>query len=308
MGNTMSAAATEKLAGGSVFLAPDRKAGRALISQILNNPREISNLVASHTESSLAVRIFGGTQTFNTGTAYFTELKPENLAVEGVKARAEGSEYPMVQITPPDLKGLENSDIGGKFRVTDEAREEGVTDVVGDGISLIARTLTDVLDDMSVTALVTATEATGSSFTGNSWLRTVLTGPTPTPPMETPAADLITAQARLANNGLRAVGNVLVLNPVDESNLKIVYGSGYSDLLDSVDLEVVTSPKVPLNVAFVLDRISLGGLVSKSGLVTEIWRDHKIRSTWVQTYIEPAVYITRPSNIVRIDNIFTEGD
>lgn len=309
MNARLKASATKATAGGGAFLSPDKGAGSQLIGLNLSQPGEISNFIAQRAEGSLAVRVFGNGLTVNTGSAFFSELKPENLDATGVKERTEGSEYAMVQVTPPDLKRLKTSDIGGKFRVSDEAQEEGVLDVLRDGIALVSNSIANTLDEMAVTALRKSVEATGASQPASiPWRDVQLTGATPTPPQDTPAAAIILAQAQLARNGLRAEGNLLVLNPTEEAFLKIAYGDGYAALLEGLKIEVATSPLIALNEAYLVDTRGLGGLASKKGLVTETWRDHSIRSTWVQTYLEPAIYVSRPSNIISIDNTFNEGE
>ncbi|MBB1032554.1 hypothetical protein G6027_17070 [Dietzia sp. SLG310A2-38A2] len=292
--------------GGSVFLSPDPVEGAAITSQILDNPDQLATIIAEHSSVSLATRVLGGERTVNTGMLWFSSLGPEDLTVEGLADRAEGTEYPMVRISPADLKALHPSDIGGKFRVSDEARAAGITDIIRDGISLITKGLVDTLDDMVLKALDEATALTPHGVMPvDSWADVQLTGATPTPAGQTPAAALVRAQTELRTKGLLTRGDMLVVNPADDANLRIAYGPQYADLLTGLGMEVAISPRVAADTAYVVGTGGLGGVVSKNGLTAETWRDPAIRSTWAQVYLEPAVYISRPGNIIKLTGTST---
>ncbi|MGV0398742.1 major capsid protein [Corynebacterium suicordis] len=293
------------LSGASVFLAPTPEMATSYLHMTLDNPKGLSDMIAARAADSIAPRIFGTTQKVNTAAMFHTRINPEDTEVQGIAQRSEGTEYQMVRITPPDIERIEASDIGGKFRITDEALENGVVDIMHDGIALIGARLADVLDEMALTALATATTQTGEYMQGHDWGATILDGATPTPPTERPTADLIEAQTRLRTGGMRSTGDLLVLSPLDEASLKISYGDRFADMLSGLGLTTVSSPLVPAGTAYVVDSLGLGGITSKHGLVTETWRDNALRSTWVQVYLEPSVFVTRPGNIVRIDNINT---
>lgn len=293
--------------GTSVFLSPDPELGPAVSSQLLDNPNKIASLVAEHAAGSIATRILGPEQTINPGISWFTQLSPEDMQVDGIAARKEGSEYPMVRITPGDLQPLQSDDIGGKFRVSDEARDAGVTTIINDGIGLIVQGIRDRLDDMVIAALEQAAASTshGLQTVTTSWQDVQLAGATPTNPNDTPLAHLVGAQTTIRLNGLMNRGDMLVINPVDEAALKIVYGSQYAEMLAGLGIEIVLSNRVPVNAAYLVGTAGLGGIVSRNGLTSETWRDPAIRSTWIQCYLEPAVYISRPANVVHLLGIFT---
>lgn len=288
-------------AGSSVFASPDPTFGPKEVAAILNDPDYLAEIVAEFSAVSIATRVLGAERQVNEGASWFSELSPEDLKVDGLATRAEGGEYPLVRISPGDLKELRPDDIGGKFRVTDEAVRAGVTDVIGDGIDLITRGIVEALDDMTIAALDAAADSTDHGELGvDSWLGVQLTGADPTPAAKTPAAALITAQARLRQHGMLTRGDVLVINPTDDALLRIAYGPQYADLLTGLGVEPAISNRVPANSAYLVGTNGLGGMVSRQGLVAETWRDPAIRSTWCQVFLEPAVYIGRPANVVRL--------
>lgn len=290
----------------SVFQQPDPEALPALGAGLLNSPDSLADLIAEETKTALAARLFAGEQQTNSGTAWFVSLDRENLEVDGLGTRAEGAEYPMVRIKPGDLESVSTDDIGGKFRVTDEAVQAGALNIISDGIQLVSRALRDRLDDMTLTALETATESTGHGvMTVHNWQGVQLAGGTPTPAENTPLASLTRAKVALRRQGLAASADTLVLAPEDEATLRIAYGADLDSLLTGLGLSILVSDRMPVDRAYLLDAYQLGGVVSRNGLTVETWREAAIRSTWVQAFLEPAVYLARPGNVIALTGITT---
>ena len=284
-----------------VFLQPDPSFAPTLTTDLLTNPSDIAELVAEWSATSIAPQIFGAENSVNTGSAWFTELDPDDLTTEGVSTRAEGSEYAMVRVRPGELKQLNTDDIGGKFRVSDEAVQAGITDIIADGIALVSSGVRDRLDDLVIAALDKAVERTDHGvMTVDTWTDVQLTGATPTPAGNTPAAALMRAQVIMRREGLMARGDILVMSPEDELALKIAYQENYMPLLENLGIKPVVSPRMPMGSVYLIGSNNLGGIVSRNGLQVETWRDPAIRSTWCQVYLEPACYVARPANVIRI--------
>lgn len=290
----------------SVFMQPDAEYNPLIGAEILTDPSALATYIAQETEDALAARVFAGEQTTNSGTAWFVSLERENLEVEGLGTRTEGAEYPLVRIKPGDLENVSTDDIGGKFRVTDEAVQAGALNIIADGIQLVSRALRDRLDDMALAALDAATKATTHGvMTVPNWQAVQLAGGTPTPAANTPLAALTRGKVALRRNGLAAKANTLILSPEDEATLRIVYGADFDTLMTGLGITPLISERMPIDKAYLLDKNALGGVASRNGLTVETWRDPAIRSTWVQAFLEPAVYFARPANIVALNGITT---
>lgn len=293
-------------AASSVFHQPDPDALPAFGADLLNSPDALADLIAEETKTALAASLFSDEKSTNTGTAWFVSLERENLEVDGLGTRAEGAEYPMVRIKPGDLESVATDDIGGKFRVTDEAIQAGALNILADGVQLLSRALRDRLDDMTLTALETATESTSHGIvTVPNWQSVQLAGGTPTPAENTPLASLMRAKVALRRQGLAASADTLVLAPEDEATLRIAYGADLDTLLTGLGLRILVSDRMPIDRAYLLDGYQLGGVVSRNGLTVETWREAAIRSTWVQAFLEPAVYLARPGNVIALTGITT---
>ena len=290
----------------SVFLEPDKDAKSLLGAEVLDDPEALATYIAQDAEDALAAKIFGGEKTANNGVGWFSQLSHENLEVENLGTREEGAEYQLVQIKPGDLERIDTDDIGGKFRVTDEAIQNGALNVLADGIQLISRALRNRLDDMVLAALDQAATITSNGlFAVPAWTDVQLSGATPTPSAETPLASLTKASVLLRRKGLAAHADTLVVSPEDESNLRIAYGADYDPMLAGLGLTPIISDRMDTGSAYLLSSSGLGGVVSRNGLVVEQWRDPSIRSTWVQAFLEPAVFVSRPANVVKLTGIDT---
>ena len=270
---------------------------------MISDPNRIADVIASGVTSSLPGFIFPETLA-PSGVAVYTQSTAEDLKVEGIGDRAEHGEYPMVRFTPGDLKEARTGDIGGKFRVSDEALAAGDGSLLNDGMALLATSIRRVLNQMLVEALdlITQPDGPGQSLaTGNSWRNFTLTGQTPTPELERPWADIIAARRLLSNNGLAANADAVLVDETSVDALSVIHGPG--KVSEEWGMAVYSSPELPDANAFVISSTGFGNLVTKNGLQVETWRDPSIRATWVQAFIEPTIVIHRPANVVRIVGI-----
>ena len=288
----------------SVFLEPDKESKALIGAEVLDDPEALATYIAQESEDALAAKIFGGEGIINSGIGWFSQLQHDNLEVENLGTREEGAEYQLVQIRPGDLERVDTDDIGGKFRVTDEAIQAGALNVLTDGIQLVSRALRNRLDDMVLAALDKASTVTTSGvLLVDNWADVQLTGATPTPANKTPLAGLTQAKVLLRRKGLAANADTLVMSPEDEANLRIAYGADYDPMLAGLGITPIISDRMETSIAYLISKQGFGGVVSRNGLTVEQWRDPAIRSTWVQAFLEPAVFISRPANVVKLTGI-----
>ena len=273
----------------------DRREARDLI----NDTDYLADILESYAMNSIPGLIFPNVSV-PSGVAQFTQVSAEDMKVEGVGVRSEHSEYPMVRFTPGDLKKAHTSDIGGKFRVSDESIDAGDTTLVDDGLSLLGTSITDTLNTMMVEALAQVTdEATGGlSLGAHSFHGVTLDGATTTPVAERPWASIVAAKSMLREKGLAANANTLLLDWGSADALSVLYDK--EDLERLWGLRIYGCDKLPEGTGYLLDSNNFGQLVTKDGLQVETWREPAIRATWCQSYIEPVIIIHRPRNVVRL--------
>lgn len=273
--------------------------GRAL----LDSPDDIADILAASVEVSLAGRILDHAES-PTGTALYTAMSPEDLRVEGIGQRTEHTEYPMVRFSPGDLKEARTTDIGGKFRVSDEAIDSGDVSLLTDGMTLLGISIRDTLEKMMFETLNLLTEVDGPGprlLSTAGWQGVRLSGANPTPEGVTPWADIVRAKRLLRQHGLNAQATHLIVDEESADALSITYGP--SNIAEDWGIELLTSPKLEPGTGYLLDNRSFGKLVTKAGMQSETWREPGIRSTWVQSFIEPTIVIHRPTNVVKLQGL-----
>lgn len=273
----------------------DRREARAF----LNDTDNLADVMEGFAVNSLPGLIFPEVSV-PTGVAQFTQASAEDMMVEGVGARSEHSEYPMVRFTPGDLLEARTSDIGGKFRVSDEAIDAGDMTLIDDGLTLLGISIQDTLNTMMVEALAQATDTDNGGLTlgAHSFHGVTLDGATPTPAAERPWASIVAARAMLRQKGLNAHADTLILDWDSADALSVLYDK--EPIEQTWGLTIYGCDKLPEGTGYLLDSNRFGNLVTKDGLQVETWRDPAIRATWCQSYIEPVITISRPRNVVRL--------
>ncbi|WP_080793163.1 major capsid protein [Corynebacterium pacaense] len=291
------------LAGkSSVFGTP---ADTTLSRDVLSDPGALADILAQYAKDSLPVQIFGE-ELAPSGNVVYTQAGPEDLTVEGIGDRGELSEYPMVRFSPTDLKEVRTADIGGKFRVSDEAIAAGDTTLLGDGIALLGNQIERLLDQMMIGALEQAVNNGPGHTMGatSGWFGVELDGANPTPAKARPRADLVRARRILRQKGLVASGNTLLLSSDSWDNLATAYD--IPALAEEWGLALYQSDHVAEGCGYLIEGVGFGKLVTRQGIQTETWRDPAIRATWAQAFCEPVVIINRPTNIVKLTGL--DGD
>ncbi|WP_411709462.1 major capsid protein [Corynebacterium sp. LaCa116] len=273
----------------------DKTSARALF----DDTDHLADVLESYATNSIPGLVFPDVSV-PTGVAQYTQVSAEDMKVEGVGVRSEHSEYPMVRFTPGDLKKAHTSDIGGKFRVSDEAIDAGDTSLIEDGLSLLGTSINDTLNTMMVEALAQVTDEKngGLSIGANSFHGVTLDGANPTPAEKRPWASIVAARGLLRKHGLSANANVLLLDWDSADALTLLYDQ--NNLEEQWGLTIYGCDKLPEGTGYLLDARHFGKLVTKDGLQVETWRDPSIRATWCQSYIEPVITIQRPRNVVRL--------
>lgn len=291
-------AATEFRRSHSSVLG-SKETDRIVARALFDDTDHLADVLESYATNSLPGLVFPEFSV-PTGVAQYTQVSAEDMKVEGVGVRSEHSEYPMVRFTPGDLKKAHMSDIGGKFRVSDEAIDAGDTTLIEDGLALLGTSINDTLNSMMVEALaqVTDEENGGLSIGANSFHGAALDGANPTPAEKRPWASIVAARGLLRKHGLSANAKVLLLDWDSADALTLLYDQ--NNLEKQWGLTIYGCDKLPEGTGYLLDARNFGKLITKGVLHFETWRAPSIRATWCQSYIEPVITIQRPRNVVRL--------
>ena len=252
-----------------------------------------------------AERIFANGGGVSGGSLVYTQLVANDLfPARGGQKVAPGAEFPEVTFDRPEPKTAQVEKFGGKFRVTDEAKDRNdLSQIQSEGIKL-GNDVQRWLHARALAELEAGITAVGSDvqITGKSWAdATALTISTENK-AALPAADLAEIRKRGLVNELGSDYNLLVLNPQEFANLSIIYGSAEA-WLQSQGFSVAVSNVVTAGTAYAVQEGTVGQVRYEQPLKTVTYRDDSTESTIVQASIRPVFAVTNPYNALKLTGL-----
>jgi hypothetical protein len=91
-----------------------------------------------------------------------------------------------------------------------------------------------------------------------------------------------------------------ILNPADASDFDIVYGESAATVRANHGIRFVTSNRITVGTAYVIESGQVGEMRLEKGLTTETWREQGRQLTWVQSDVRPVFIITNPYSIAKV--------
>lgn len=245
------------------------------------------------------------------GAVVYDQLLMNDLyGTRDVQHVEPGAEFPIVTSDRTGPRTAQVEKFGGKFFITDEARDRN--DPAGlrmEGVKLanaIARRTDkralEVLDD-AITEVNTGAAQFKTAILGNNWNSVVTYGSSPTPPPLTPMADFAKAQLLADQMELGVTYDYYVINPIQHSSLSIAYGAALKDVLASSGVTLRVSNRVPAGTAYGVQRGMVGEMRVEKPLTTETWREERTQRTWFQSDVRPVFYVTNPYGVVKLTGL-----
>lgn len=282
-------------------------AGNALtVDLMLKEPTRInaylSDLALKH---YFAERIFTNGGTVQGGALVYTQLTSNDLfPTRAAQKVAPGAEFPEVTFDRPEPKTAQVEKLGGKYRVTDEARDRNDLSVIQNESVKLGNDITRQLHARALAELEASITAIGSDLqiTGTSWAdATALTLSTENK-AALPAADLAEIRKRAELKEIGTNYNLLVLHPNEFANLSIIYGDAEA-WLRSQGFGVAVSNVVTAGTAYAVQEGMVGQVRYEQPLRTVTYRDESTESTWVQASIRSVFAVTNPYNALKITGL-----
>lgn len=282
-------------------------AGNTLsVDLMLKEPTRINAYLSNIAlKGYFAERIFANGGGVSGGALVYTQLTSNDLfPSRGGQKVAPGAEFPEVTFDRPEPKTAQVEKFGGKFRVTDEARDRNDLSLIqSEGVKLgndiqrwlHARALTEL--EASITAIGADVQITGTSWAD----ATALTISTENK-AALPAADLAMIRKRGQKQELGADYNLLILNPDEYANLNIIYGDAEA-WLRSQGFSVAVSNIVTGGTAYAVAEGQVGQVRYEQALKTETYDDRSTQSTVVQSSIRPVFAVTNPYNVIKLSGL-----
>lgn len=253
-----------------------------------------------------AERIFANGGGVSGGALVYHQLTANDVfPTRAAQKVAPGAEFPEVTFDRPEPKTAQVEKLGGKFRVTDEARDRNDMSSIqlesvklGNDIQrqLHARALSEL--EASITAIGSDLQITGTSWADATQL-TISTSNK----AALPGADLAEIRKRADIKEIGTEYNLLIMNPQEWANLTILTENNPEGWLSANGFRAVRSNQVAAGTMYAVQEGTVGQVRYEQPLRTVSWRDDATESTWVQTSIRPVFAVTNPYNALKITGL-----
>lgn len=289
------------------FAAPTVNGSTITVETMLNQPARITRYL-----SDIALRNYISPLIFSTpggvsgGAVIYDQLTLNDLfPTRDVQEVAPGAEFPNLTSEDGEPKVAAVEKHGGKFFVTDEARDRNDGGKIQREGRKIMNAMVRRQDARGIAILDAALAAYPSQVVvGSNWGNVVTGGASQTNAALWPAADIARAQGLADKQELGVTIDTLIVNPDQALLLRIVYGDDLDDVLATQGIENLrASNRVADGTAFALAAGQPGEMRPEKALGTETWREPGSQRTWVQTDARFVSYITDPYSVFKLTGL-----
>lgn len=288
---------------------PSVSGNQLTVDLMLKEPTRINSYLSDLAlKNYFAERIFANGGGVTGGALVYSQLTSNDLfPARGGQKVAPGAEFPEVTFDRPEPKTAQVEKFGGKFRVTDEARDRNDLSQIQTESIKLANDIQRWLHARALTELEASISAVGSDVqiavsSSASWAdATTLTISTENK-AALPAATLAKVRQRGQTQELGADYNLLVLNPQEFANLSIIYGDAEA-WLRAQGFASAVSNAVTAGTAYAVAEGQVGQVRYEQALKTVTYREDSTESTVVQTSIRPVFAVTNPYNVIKLTGL-----
>jgi hypothetical protein len=280
------------------------------VDLMLNQPTRITRYLSDLTlRGYWADKVFTPSGGVSGGAILYTQLTQNELFVSSsrdVQNVEPGAEFPLVTFDRPTplVKPVEK--FGGKFFVTDEARDRNDPMMLQQGAQRLSNTISRRIHTNAVAeidAQITALGGSAQTATGNDWSAVVTTGSSATNAPGWPAADFAKVQLLADQKELGVQFDTWILNPVNANEFRLAYGNEWNAVLADAGVSFVVTNRVTAGTAYVVESGQVGQMRLEKPLSTETWREQATQRTWVQSDVRPVFIITNPYGIAKVTGL-----
>lgn len=276
------------------------------VEQMLNQPTRITRYL-----SDIALRNYISPLIFSTpggvsgGAVVYDQLTLNDLfPTRDVQEVTPGSEFPILTSENGEPKVAQVEKHGGKFFVTDEAKERND----GSTIQREGRKIMNAMirrQDARAIAILDASIAANASqtVTGVNWSSVVTGGSSQSNASAWPAADFAKIQLLADTQELGVEIDTWLVNPAQLAQLRLVYGSDYADVIASYGITIAASNRIAAGTAYAIESGQVGEMRYEKQLSTETWREPETQRTWVQTDARFVQVVTNPFGVVKVTGL-----
>lgn len=278
------------------------------VDLMLRQPTRITRMIADLTlQRFIADRVFSSAGGVTGGAVVYDEATENELYLDrDVERVAPGAEFPIVtsERRVPRIASVEKW--GGKFYVTDEARDRNDAASFTNEVRKLANTIVRKVNTRAIEVLNDAVTRHAQTTVGNNWATVITHGSTPDPKSKWPHADFAKAQLIADQQELGVTFDLWLLNPKQAHDLRIIYGDDLDDILRDSNISLFASNRVPAGEAFVVAENQPGELRVEQPLASETSREgapSMRQRTWTQSSVRPVMFVTNPFAVLHFTGL-----
>lgn len=287
--------------------SPSVSGNSITVDLMLQQPTRINAYISNLAlKKYFAERIFTNGGGVTGGALVYNQVTKNDLfPTRATQEVAPGAEFPEVTFDRPEPKTAQVKKLGGKFRVTDEARDRNDLSAIQSEAVKLGNDIPRQMHARALAELEASITAIGSDVqvTGTSWADAAALTLTTTTNAAQPAADFAKLQLKAETLELGSEYNLWIVNPQEMSNFQVVYGDRWKDVLTNWGVGMISSNQVTAGSAYVVQEGQVGQVRYEQELKTVSWRDDGTESTWVQSSIRPVFAVTNPYNAVKVTGL-----
>lgn len=280
--------------------------GAITLDTMLNEPTRITAYLSDLSlRGMFSQRVFTNGGALTGGALIYDQLTSNQLFSDrDVQEVAPGGEFPIVTSSRLAPKVATPVKIGGKFFVTDEARDRNDASSLQLESQMLANTIQRKLDTRAITLLDAALTEYNRTVAGVNWSTAKTTASGSTTKAGSPVADFAKIQGLADVDELGVRYNLWLVNPQEYTNFLTFYGAeNLAAVLNASGIEMVSTNRVAAGTAYALQSGGVGQMRPEKPLSTETWREQKTQRTWVQSDARIAMAVTNPFSAIKVTGL-----
>lgn len=275
------------------------------VDTMLSNPTRITRYLSDLTlRNFFAAKIFNTGGTLTGGSVIYDQLTTNDLFTDRDVQNVEpGGEFPIVTGSRTTPKVAQVEKFGGKFFVTDEARDRNDPTAIQIPGRQLSNTIVRKMDTRALAVLDAAITEFSTTGAGTSWADAAALTNTNVAPNLLPTKDFSAVQliADVAELGVRF--DTIIVNPQEASNFQLIFGENYRNVLNNWGMTMIVTNRVTAGTAYVVESGMVGQMFLEKPLTTEVWREQETERTWVQSSVRPVFAVTNPYSVYKLTGL-----
>jgi hypothetical protein len=278
------------------------------VDMMLQEPTRVTRYISDlMLKNYFANRIFTNAGGVSGGAVLYDQLTTNDLfPTRDVQNVEPGAEFPIVTFDRQQPLLAQVEKFGGKFFITDEARDRNNPQMLQQGSVKLANAIYRGIHQRALAVLdaqITALGGSAQTLVGHNWSTVVTAGTSATSASGYPAADFAAVQLLADTKELGVHFSLWIVNPAQLAAIKVLYGATWADVLNSWNVSMIASNLVTAGTAYVVAEGQVGEQRLEKPLGSESWREQSTQRSWVQTDVRPVFYVTNPYSVAKVTGL-----